>query len=63
MVGMLRSDLETSREIPEGLSRGAGVNREVGVARSSAEASVMERGAKGPHLVKVNREAKDVRWL
>ena len=63
MVGMLRSDLETNREIQRPHRGKAAGNLEVGVAHSSAEASVMERGAKGPYLVKVNREAKEERWL
>lgn len=40
-----------------------GPREEVGGVHSSEEASVMERGAKGPWLVNVNSEAKDVRWL
>ncbi len=78
MVGMQRSDIETSREIlmnvlagePAETTRisshygkGVLVYQEVGVAHSSAETSVMERGAKGPYLVDVNREAKEERWL
>jgi hypothetical protein len=55
--------METSRDLPEIRGVAAPVTREVGVAHSSVEASVMERGAKGPYLVNVNREAKDVRWL
>ena len=39
------------------------LSEEVGRVRSSVEASVMESRAKGPCLVSVNREAKDVRWL
>lgn len=63
MVGMLRSDLETNREIRKSCRGKAGIDSEVGVAHSSVETSVMERGAKGPYLVKVNREAKEERWL
>ena len=51
MVGMSGSEMETSRDLPESRSVAASVVREVGVAHSSVEASVMERGAKGPYLV------------
>jgi hypothetical protein len=63
VVGMLGSDMETSRDILKSCREDAGGGQEVGVAHSSEEASVMERGAKGPYLVDVDREAKDVRWL
>lgn len=63
MVGMRRSEMETSREILNQCCGNVALSEEVGRVRSSEEASVMERGAKGPCLVSVNREAKDVRWL
>lgn len=75
-VGMLRSVIEKSREILTGAesskmikatritscknSKGVLVSEEVGVARSSVDASVMGGGAKEPHLVDVNREGKDM---
>jgi hypothetical protein len=75
-VGMLRSVIETSREIltdaeineaikATGISscqnsKGVMVDEEVGVARSSVDAPVMGSGAKGPYLVDVNREGRDV---
>lgn len=78
-VGMLRSVIEKSREIrPDAKineaikatritshdhGKGVVVCAEVGVARSSDEAPVMGCGAKGPYLVDVNSEGKDMRWL
>ena len=68
MAGSAWSECEAVRWRQAGRSRGsqssnAKADREVGKARSSAETSVMERGAKGPYLVSVNSEAKEVRWL
>ena len=73
-VGMLGSEIETSREIPvnaEGESRGkvhhksqtrqgCSVHGEVGMVRSSVDAPVMGCRAKGSYLVDVNREEKDM---
>ena len=42
--------------------QGPSGRREVGAVHSSDEAA-NDRGAKGPHLVDVNSEAKDRRWL
>lgn len=75
-VGMLRSVIETSREILISVVRKHDPNttsgtsfdeailayEEVGVAHSSVEAPVMGRRAKEPYLVDVNREAKEMRW-
>jgi len=78
VVGMLRSDIETNREIlmnaeagePAKATRitscygkGALVHQEVGGAHSSDDGFVMKHGAKEPYLVDVNREAKEERWL
>ena len=54
--------------ITSGFREGVLVRQEVGVAHSSASPeregdSCNERGAKGPYLVDVNREAKEGRWL
>jgi hypothetical protein len=62
VVGMSRSDAETSREIPEWPHGNGRMPREVGMVHSSVDASVMGGGAKGPYLVGATREAKDVRW-
>lgn len=74
-VGMLRSMIETSREILRDAEvrvavratrtaspsdKGALVCEEVGVAHSSVNAPVMGSGAKEPYLVDVNREGKEV---
>ena len=75
-VGMLRSVIETSREIltdaeiNEAIkatritscyhSKDASVCEEVGMAHSSVDAPVMGCGAKEPYLVDVNREVK---WM
>ena len=58
---------QDGRESPTaGTSRASGearsVRTEVGAVHSSGEAT-NHRGAKGPHLVEVNCEAKDRRWL
>ena len=55
------------RESPTAGANGASrearlVRGEVGAVHSSDEAA-NHRGAKGPHLVEVNCEAKDRRWL
>src|SRR5882724_4653645 len=55
------------RESPTAGTSGASrearlVRGEVGAVHSSVEAA-NPRGAKGPHLVDVNSEAKDWRWL
>lgn len=68
MAGSAWSECEEVIWRQAGRSRGsrckdAKLNWEVGGVHSSEEASVMESGAKGPYLVSVNREAKDVRWL
>lgn len=70
-VGMLRSVIETNREILTDVEineaikttrttspcdKGVVVCEEVGVAHSSVDASVMECRAKEPYLVDVNRE-------
>lgn len=70
---MLRNVIETNREILTDVSlmkvsktthtaspcdKSAAVYEEVGVAHSSVETSVMERGAKEPYLVDVNREVR-----
>src|SRR4051812_48551921 len=54
---------ESSTAGTSGASRKArSVRGEVGAVHSSNEAA-NHRGAKGPHLVEVNCEAKDRRWL
>jgi hypothetical protein len=75
-VGMLRSVIETNREIltafevnettktsrvaSYGNSECMGNCKEVGGVHSSVDVSVMECGAKEPYLVDVNRERKDM---
>lgn len=74
-VGMLRNGIETNREIlTDGMNskevkpthatshpdKSVLVCEEVGGVHSSDDGFVMKLGAKGPYLVDVNREGKDV---
>jgi len=75
-VGMLRSEIETSREILMEAkshikldatdttsckhSESVLFYKEVGMAHSSADVSVIEHRTKQPYLIDVNREEKDM---
>ncbi len=67
---LLAIRVESSRDGRENPTAGAsGVHREAGSVRGavgavhSSDEAANHRGAKGPHLVEVNREAEDRRWL